>query len=192
MTLFLAGLVLFFITHLYSAFRSRAPGQDIKARLGEGRFMGLYTLIALPSFILLVWGYVRAPAGNALFVTPLELRWVSIVCLLLASVLIMSTYLPAGRIKRTVKHPMVTAVGLWGLAHLLYGGDALPVVLFGSFLLYAALAWIAYLRRPSPVFEGAPSVLGDVLSIGLGTGLFFAFVYGLHAWLLGIVPVLPF
>lgn len=192
MTLFIAGLILFFITHLYSAFRSREPGEDMKERLGTGKFMGLYSLFALPSFVLLVWGYKTAPAGEALFVTPLALRWVSVACLLLASILIMATYLPAGRIKRAVKHPMITAVGLWGLAHLLYGGDLLPVLLFSGFLIYALITSIAYLRRPNPVFVGAPSNAGDALSIVLGTGLFFAFVYGLHAWLLGIVPVLPF
>lgn len=38
-----AGLVLFFGVHLFSAFRSRAPGKDLRQRLGYAPYMGLYS-----------------------------------------------------------------------------------------------------------------------------------------------------
>jgi len=56
MTLFLLGLALFFIPHLFSAFRSREPGKDLRKNLGETKYMGLYSLVTLAGFVLLVMG----------------------------------------------------------------------------------------------------------------------------------------
>ncbi|MEM7570271.1 MAG: NnrU family protein [Pseudomonadota bacterium] len=192
MALLITGLVLFFATHFYSAFRTRAEGQDIKSRMGEKAYMGVYSLIALAGFGLIIWGYNSAPGGDALFVTPVELRWLSALLLLIGFVLLVAAYAPAGHIKRWVKHPMITAVALWGLAHLLYGGDLVAVLLFGSFFIYAVIDRIALLGRPAPAFDGKPSEAGDVIAILGGAFLFFAFVYGLHNLLWGIAPVLPF
>lgn len=192
MAILITGLILFFGTHYYSAFRSRAAGADIKERMGEKKYMGLYSLIALAGFALIIWGYNVAPGGNALFSTPISLRWLSALLLLAAFVLQVSAFAPAGHIKRKVKHPMVLAVALWGLAHLLYGGDIVAVLIFGGFFLYAVIDRLMLLRRPDPVFEGKPSEAGDVIAILGGSFLFFAFVYGLHLWLWGIAPILPF
>ena len=37
----IAGLVLFFGAHLFSAFRSRAPGKDLRQRIGYGPYLSL-------------------------------------------------------------------------------------------------------------------------------------------------------
>ncbi|MEO0411012.1 MAG: NnrU family protein [Pseudomonadota bacterium] len=192
MTILVAGLVIFFSTHLFTTFRSRAAGQDIKERMGEKAYMGIYSIISIIGFGLIIWGYNAAPGGDPLFVTPLALRWVSALLLLLGFVLLVAAFAPAGKIKRWAKHPMITAVGMWGLAHLLYGGDLVAVLIFGSFLVYAVLDRLMVMRRPDPVFEGAPSETGDVIAILGGAFTFFAFVYGLHKLLWGIAPVLPF
>ena len=34
MQLLIIGLVIFFVTHVYTAFRSREPGRDLKQKLG--------------------------------------------------------------------------------------------------------------------------------------------------------------
>ena len=36
MTLLIAGLVIFFVIHVFSTFRSREPEKDIRARIGYG------------------------------------------------------------------------------------------------------------------------------------------------------------
>lgn len=192
MAVFIAGLVLFFGPHFFSIFRSRAPGNDIKEKVGEKTYMSVYAIASLVGFGLIIWGYKLAPGGPALFVTPIALRWVSGVCLLLGFVFWVSSVLPAGKIKRTLKHPQITAVALWGFAHLLYGGDLVAVLLFGSFFAFGVIGRLGFMLRPSPVFEGEPSMNGDAASILVGAGLFFAFVYGVHLWLFGIAPILPF
>lgn len=192
MTVFIAGLIIFFGTHVFSIFRSRAPGRDIKDKVGVGLYMSVYAVVSFIGFGLIIWGYKLAPGGPAVFVTPIALRWVSALCLLLGFVCWISSVLPAGQIKRTLKHPQVVAVALWGFAHLLYGGDLVAVLLFGSFFAFGVIGRIGFMLRPDPVFEGEPSMNADAASILVGAGLFFAFVYGLHLWLFGIAPVLPF
>ena len=59
MTLFLIGLLGFFGLHFYSALRSRADGKDLRKRLGEARYMGLYSLLSLAFFVVMLIGYGR-------------------------------------------------------------------------------------------------------------------------------------
>jgi hypothetical protein len=46
---------------------------------------------------------------------------------------------PGRRIKAAVKHPMLLAVKIWALAHLLVNGDLASVLLFGGFLAWAVV-----------------------------------------------------
>ena len=57
MLYFILGLVIFFGAHLFTTFRSREPGKDIKAKLGYGPYMGLYSLVSLVGFVLICWGF---------------------------------------------------------------------------------------------------------------------------------------
>jgi gluconate 5-dehydrogenase len=50
---------------------------------------------------------------------------------------VVAAYIP-GRIKATLKHPMLVGIKLWALAHLIANGDLGSIVLFGSFLAWAA------------------------------------------------------
>lgn len=69
MIILLIGLVVFFGLHIFSAVRSRDPGKDIKERLGYGPYMGLYSLISIASFALIVYGY-GAARGSGIIYTP--------------------------------------------------------------------------------------------------------------------------
>jgi hypothetical protein len=50
---------------------------------------------------------------------------------------------PRNGIKARLHHPMVLGVKVWAFAHLLANGNLADVVLFGSFLLWAALSFRA-------------------------------------------------
>ena len=49
-----------------------------------------------------------------------------------------------------VAHPMLAALMIWAFAHLLTNGDLASVLLFGSFLVYAAYDRLSVSGRPSP------------------------------------------
>ena len=70
-----------------------------------------------------------------------------------------AAYFP-GRIKRTLKHPMLAGVKIWALAHLLANGDLGSILLFGSILAWAVVARISVKRRdevPRPRRPGGAS-----------------------------------
>ncbi|MEQ3649980.1 NnrU family protein [Hyphomonas sp.] len=187
----IAGLVLFFGAHLFSAFRSRAPGKDLRQRMGYGPYMGLYSLVAVAGFGLIIYGYDAARWMGSLYFAPSWGRHLNMTLMLPAMIILVAAYLPAGRIKKTLKHPMLVAVKLWALGHLLANGEWNSVILFTSFLAYAIIDRIAVKKRGDngPPADVAPSNLGDIGALVIGIGVYLAFFFHLHEFLIG-VPVL--
>ncbi|HBN94351.1 MAG TPA: NnrU family protein, partial [Hyphomonas sp.] len=93
---------------------------------------------------------------------------------------------------KALKHPMLVAVKLWALGHLLANGEWNSIILFGSFLAYAVIDRIAVKKRGDngPPGDVAVSNMGDIGALVIGTGVYVAFVFHLHQWLIG-VPVVP-
>ena len=100
--------------------------------------------------------------------------------------------MPAGHIKKTLKHPMLVAVKLWALGHLLANGELNSIILFGSFLAYGVIDRIAVKKRGDngPPADLKPNVMGDVLSVVVGLGVYAAIAFWLHPILFG-VPAMP-
>jgi len=98
-------------------------------------------------------------------------------------------YLP-GRIKSTLKHPMLLSVMLWAVAHLIATGMLVNVLLFGSFLAWAVADRISFkwrTQRPIPV---APSMkLNDAIAIVAGLVVYVVFAQWLHVRWIGVQPL---
>ena len=183
----IAGTVLFFATHLYSSFRTRMPGRDIRVRMGTMKYMGLYSIFSGLGFALMLWGYGLA-RPSALVYTPPE--WgvhVAMALMLPALILLMAAYVPHSYIKQAVKHPMLLAIMLWSVGHLLANGEMNSLILFGSFLAYAIIDRIAVSGRNLPVKKAG--IAGDIYAVVIGTAIYFLFVKYLHELMMG-VPVM--
>ncbi|MBW2462258.1 MAG: NnrU family protein [Deltaproteobacteria bacterium] len=186
MLFFVIGLVVFLGIHSLSIV-SRDFRNRLVERLGPGAFKGVYSLISIAGFVLLVWGYGQArQAPVVLFHAPVWIR--HLVWLLMAPVfpLLLAMYLP-GKIQSKVKHPMLTAVKTWALAHLLANGTLADLLLFGGFLAWAVVDRISVKGRPdtkAPVPRGWG--LGDAIAIIAGLGLYAAFFLWLHPLLIGV------
>lgn len=188
MTTFIIGLALFLGTHSIAIF---APGlrRSLIERLGEGGYKGLYAIVSLVGFLVLIWGYGDAKAATpVLYTPPTGLSHLALLLMLPVFPLLLSTYLP-GRIKAAVKHPMLTAVKTWGLAHLLSNGALADVLLFGGFLAWAVLDRISIKRRGAAATPAAGSIVNDFIAVVVGLGLYVAFIFGLHQWLFGVAPI---
>ena len=183
-----AGLVLFLGVHSIAivapAWRDRMAG-----RAGELAWKGLYALVALAGIVLIVRGYAAARADPTwLYLPPAWLRHVGLLLLVAVFPLLLAAYLP-GRIRSTLKHPMLVAVKAWALAHLLMNGALADVVLFGSFLAWAVVDRISLKRRPARPVPALPaSGWNDGVAVAVGLLIYVAFVLWLHLWLIG-VPV---
>jgi uncharacterized membrane protein len=191
MTFLILGLVIFFGTHLFSAFRSREPGKDIRVKMGQGPYMGLYSLVSLAGFVLIVWGYSAARPAPILYTPPTAMAHINLALMLPAMILLVASQLPAGRIAKAVKHPMLLAVKIWATGHLLANGELNSVILFGSFLAYGVIDRIAVKKRgdngpgPDQVLSGT----SDLIAIGAGSALYAVILLWLHPILFGVVAL---
>jgi len=171
---------LFFIPHFYSAARSRVDGRDIRQKIGEAKYMGLYSVITGLGLSLLIWGYIKAPQGDVVFTGLHIFHHYAWVVMMPALILLISAYTPLGYIKRAVQHPMMLAVLLWAVVHLATGGDLKHVLLFGSFALYALVSLFYAYRREAQLKDASPKLMGDIIAIFIGLAVSGALLHGLH------------
>lgn len=156
-------------------------------KFGEWTWKGIYSLISIFGFILIIWGYGICRYDAALvYSPPIWLKHFSLLLLLPVFILIVAAYFP-GRIKAVTKHPMLIATKLWAVAHLLSNGSLVNVILFGSFLTWAIWDRISLEHRLSRPIPGAPdSIYNDIVACVVGIGLYITFVFWLHELFVGI------
>jgi uncharacterized membrane protein len=184
------GLVLFLGTHSLRIVANDWRTQTI-ARVGEIPFKGVYSLLSIVGFALMVWGFsVARETPVMLWMPPRGLRHAAALLTLIAFVLLAATYVPANAIKARFHHPMVLAVKTWAVAHLLANGNVAHVVLFGSFLVWGVFCFIAAQRRDrvqNTVYPVGTSK-GTATTLVVGGVAWVVFALWLHGLLLGIRP----
>lgn len=186
------GLLLFLGVHSLSIV-SPAGRDRLVDRLGENAFKGLYSLVSLVGLGLIVWGYGLArEAPVLLYALPGGFRHLAALLMLPVFVLLLAAYLP-GRIKTAAKHPMLLAVKLWALSHLLAqsvtGGTLADVLLFGGFLVWAVADRVSLKRRTVRAVPALPASGGnDAIAVVGGLVLYALTVFWAHAWLFGVRP----
>ena len=183
------GLVIFLGAHSI-AIVSPAIRDRLAARLGAGVWKGLYSVVSLVGFYLIVRGYAAARLDPVVLYAPPDwLRGVSLVLMIPVFPLAIAAYLP-GRIRARTKHPLLVATKTWALAHLLANGTLADVVLFGSFLLWAAADRVSLKRRAPRAVPALPaSSANDLIALAGGLALYMIFLYALHTALFGVSPL---
>lgn len=190
MTMLILGLVLFLGVHSVRIFADPWRSAMLQ-RLGEKPWKGLYSLLSLAGFVLIIWGYGLARHDPVvLWQSPVFMRHIASLLTLLAFVLITGAYVPGNSIKARLHHPMILGVKLWAFAHLLANGMLADVLLFGAFLLWAVLDYRAARQRDR--VQGTsypPGSLGrTVLAVVVGTALWAVFAFWLHQRWIGVAP----
>ena len=190
MALLIAGLVLFLGIH---SVQMIAPGfrQSVIENRGDNTWKGIYSIVSLAGLVLLVWGYgaARVSDANTFFYSgPGWLTHVVWILMAVAMIFFIASQLPAGRIKKALKNPMLISVKTWAIAHLLVNGDLAGILFFGSFLIWAVLLVINTNRRGNPEPETI-SQRSDILAVVIGLVVWVVFALVLHEWLIG-VPVI--
>ena len=112
MGMLIIGLVLFLGIHTVSIVAPQWREGQI-ARLGEGPWKGIYSVISAIGFGLLIYGYGAARQNPVvLYTPPTALRHVALLLMLPVFPLLVAAYVP-GRIKAIAKHPMLLATKFW-------------------------------------------------------------------------------
>jgi uncharacterized membrane protein len=188
MLILILGLIIFLGVHSFTMMRE--PREAAIARFGEGGYKGLYALLALVGTVLISIGFgqYRASGYIQIWWPPTFTQHLALLLVLFAFILFVAAYSP-GYIKAKAKHPMLAAVKIWALAHLLANGDLGSMLLFGSFLAWAVVARISLKRRAQTAVVAVPQVKYDIIAVVVGLAAYIAFAFYLHPLLIG-VPVI--
>lgn len=185
MPILIAGVIIFFGVHLFSACRScRQRAVD---RIGEKRYTGIYVGGSVIGFLMIAAGVPYAPFVPV-YEPPSWGRQVAVVLMPLALVMLAALLLPTN-IKKFTRHPMLWSFVIWSVAHLLANGDLASILLFGSFGAYALFSMWSLNRRGGEKSTETQSLAWDALVILIGVGVYVVGVY-LHPYLFGVPAVL--
>ena len=90
------------------------------------------------------------------------------------------------RIKRLIRHPMLTGVVVWACAHLMLNGDSRSVLLFGGLGLWAILEIVFINRRDRDwVKPPSPNWLQEFKGLAISLVIFVVVVM-LHPYIAGV------
>lgn len=191
MAILILGLVIFLGLHS-TRIVSETGREKAIARFGEGPWKGIYSALSAIGFILIVWGFARSRyAAPQLWTPPPGARHIAMLLMLVALILFASYLFKRSHITAAVHHPMLWAVLLWSLGHLIANGSAADLVLFGAFLVWsiADLASSYARDRRNGVVYPAPELGATAGAVIAGLVLYAVLLGGLHLWLFGVSPL---
>lgn len=185
MFLLIAGILLFTIVHLVPA-ASPATRARLVDSLGEGPYRGLYSVVIVAGLVLIVFGW-KAATPMSVYAAPVGGGPV-ISALVFAAFVLFVTSKVRSNYRRFVRHPQMTAVIVWSIAHLLVNGDSRSVILFGGLGIWAVFEMVLCNKRDGqwrkpPVVPFSADIIVAVIA-----GVSFGAIFFLHKALFGVLP----
>ena len=175
MILLILGLALWTGAHFWKRI---AP--DHRASFGDRGKM-IVAIASVVAIVLMVVGY-RGAEGAVYWGRSPAMTGINNLLVLLAFYLFAASGKKT-RITRWIRHPQLTAVSVWAVAHLLVNGDVPSFILFGGLLIWALAEMVVLNRAAGP--RGAyhaPPVKSEWIAIAAALVLYIV-VAGIHAWL---------
>jgi uncharacterized membrane protein len=188
MLILILGIIVFLGAHTLTTMRGARAG--LVEKVGLGGYKGLFSVVVLIGFILIVWGFARYRADGLITIwsPPAWTRHLTMLLMWLAFISLACMNPAPGRIRGWLRHPLLVAIKIWALAHLIVNGDLGGIILFGSFLAWAVYDRIAVKRRGDLGAERvAAFTRADAIALIVGTIGYVAMIF-LHPYLIG-VPV---
>lgn len=177
MGLLIAGLALWIAAHLL---KRVAPGlrAGMTRKLGTGPARGVMALLLVISLVLMVMGFKRADYVGS-FTLPYWTIYISHMLMFLAVVFLVMSFW-GGSLKHYFRHPMLIAVVIWAVAHLLVNSDLASLILFGGMWIWAVLE-IFLINSADPKWKPAPrgAIRDDVRLVIIALSV-YAVMTGLH------------
>lgn len=190
MTALVIGLVIFLGVHSVRVF-AEPLRTDLRTRLGENGYKGLYTLLSLAGFALVVWGFGQSRLQPVPLWPPMPwARHLASLLMLVSFVFLAAAYVPRNGIKAKLHHPMTLGVKTWALAHLLANNTLAEALLFGSFLVWSVLVFRAARARDRAAGTVYPpgTLAGTLTAVAAGAVAWAVFAFWAHRVLIGVSP----
>lgn len=190
MGLLVTGLIVFLGLHSIRIFAEDWRTRTI-AKVGDKTWKGVYSLISLVGFALIVWGFSIAREEPVfVWAPPVGMRHLASLLTLIAFVFLAATYVPGNSIKARLHHPMVLSVKVWALSHILANGNLAHILLFGGFLVWAVLCFRAARKRDRAANTVYPAgkLPATVATLLVGVFAWAGFAMWAHGVLIGVRP----
>jgi len=179
MKLFIVGLVVFFGTHMI-------PITPVKplliSRLGVSLYSGLFSLLALLGFIVIIYGFQIANTTTLWSSLPYS-SGLAFVLMPIAMIFLM----PGSRktnFFQKFKHPMFIGILIWAFTHLLANGDLRTTLLFSSFAIYCIVDML-FTKKITTTSNTTYPMSNDFIFIGMGL-VAYTFVVYFHQYIAGV------
>lgn len=179
MGLIAAGLALWIITHMFKRLAPTARA-GLTERFGEAS-KGIVAGLIVLSVILMVIGY-RGADLNPVYQLP---GWAFHVnnLLMLIAVILFGMGSSKGRARSWLRHPMLTGVVVWAVAHLLVNSDTASLLLFGGLGLWSIASMFLINAAEGPWARPEPGpVSGDVKLVVISLFV-FAVIAAIHTYI---------
>jgi uncharacterized membrane protein len=192
MLILILGLIVFLGVHLLPTAPDVRDG--LVARFGANAYKAIFSILSLAGFALIVIGYHKLqlmPGKNIiLWDPPTWTKHIAFLLMIPAMICLVAAYVPS-RIRTALQHPMLVAIKIWALAHLIANGDLASLMLFAGFLAFAVYDRISVKKRGAlgPLGAKTGGVAGDITVVAVGLALYAFMLWAGHALLIG-VPLL--
>lgn len=186
MALMIAGLALFTGIHLLP---SLAPGlkQGWQGVMGENGYKGMFALLALTGIVLIVFGW-RGATPRYVFHLPYWTHHAGMLLSVIGFLLMGAANYPS-RIKRLVRHPQLTGVFLWAIAHLVMNGDSRSVLLFSWLALWSLLEIVLISWREGVWIKIEPGSWAVEIRGLVISAVVIVVVLFVHPWIAGVAVI---
>lgn len=172
MSLLILGVILWSAAHLF-----KRIDPERRAAMGD-RGRGPIALALLISVVLMVIGYRMADTAVFWGRSPAMAGINNL--LMILSVYMFAAAGAKTALARKMRHPMLGAVKVWALAHLLVNGDVASIVLFGGLLAWAVVEMIVINRAEPEWTPPAPAPKSKEITAVVATAIVYAVAVGIH------------
>lgn len=174
MALLILGVLIWSLAHMAERI---FPGFHRALRGAERPMVGALVLV---SVVLMFIGW-RATDPTLLWAPNAALKGINNLLMLFAVYLFAASGMKLW-ITRKIRHPQLTGVKTWAIAHLLVNGDIPGFVLFGGLLIWAVLEVILINRQTKWTPPTGPVNVGKEIGGIVGTLIVYAAIAGIHYW----------
>lgn len=175
MGLLIAGVLLWTGAHL---FKRIAPGP--RAAMGNaGR--AVIAVVLLVSIWMMTKGYQAADGAFFWWRHPMTVGINNL--LMLLSVYMFAASGMKTTLARKMRHPMLGAVKVWALAHLLVNGDVPSFILFGGLLAWAVIEMIVINKAQPEWVRPDPAPKSKEIAAAAGSVVVYGLIVAVHYWL---------
>ncbi|MBT8048028.1 MAG: NnrU family protein [Xanthomonadales bacterium] len=185
MTKLLLGVLLWSVIHFIPAVAADFR-KSVIAKIGEQPYKGIFALFMVLALYLIISGW-KSTIPESMYLPPAWGRHATALLVLISFFLFIAPY-HATNLKRFLRHPQLSGVFLWGIAHLLANGEGRSIVLFGGLSVWAVIEILLLNRRDGGWIkpDRVPPKKDIILVVaGLVSYLVIAFA---HEWLFGFSP----